>query len=139
MTRTIAAKMMLRPGTRAILLHAPAGLLEYIEAPSLDIHSEMSGEFGYIHIFACNQKELTAEFSVARKHVAANGALWVSWPKGRKLGTDLNLHEVVRIAYGLGMVESTCIRIDDTWSALRFTHPKPGKTYSNGHAELVTI
>ena len=34
------------------------------------------------------------------------------------------------------MVESTCLRIDDTWSGLKFTHPKPGKVYANSYGTL---
>ena len=34
------------------------------------------------------------------------------------------------------MVESTSLRVDDTWSALKFTHPKPGKTYRNSYGTL---
>lgn len=49
---------------------------------------------------------------------------------------DLNLYEVIRIGNSHGLVESTCLSIDHTGSALRFTHPKPGKVYNNGHAEL---
>jgi len=35
--------------------------------------------------------------------------------------------------YDLNMVESTCLRIDDVWSGLKFTHPKPGKIYANSY------
>jgi len=28
------------------------------------------------------------------------------------------------------------LSVDNTWSALRFTHPKPGKTYNNSHGTL---
>ena len=31
--------------------------------------------------------------------------LWISWPKGGRLGTDLNLKIVIPIGYDLGMVE----------------------------------
>ena len=64
------------------------------------------------------------------------GMLWVSWPKGGRLGTDLTLPTVIAIGYDLGLVESTCLRVDDTWSALKFTHPKPGKTYRNSYGTL---
>ena len=46
------------------------------------------------------------------------------------------MRSVIAIGYGLGMVESTCLRVDDTWAALKFTHPKPGKVYRNSYGTL---
>lgn len=50
--------------------------------------------------------------------------------------TDLSLHHVIRIGYNHGLVESTCLSVNDTWSALKFTWPKSGKAYNNSHAVL---
>jgi hypothetical protein len=52
------------------------------------------------------------------------------------LGSDLALPTVIGIGYRHGLVESTCLRIDDTWSGLKFTFPKPGKTYANSYGTL---
>lgn len=65
-----------------------------------------------------------------------DGKLWVSWPKNKQLDTDLTLPVVIKIGYSFGLVESTCLSINKTWSALKFTHPKKGKIYINSHAEL---
>lgn len=65
-----------------------------------------------------------------------NGKLWIAWPKGGRLGTDLDMKQVIRIGYNHGLVESTQLRIDDTWTALKFTWPKPNKTYNNSYGKL---
>ena len=137
MTRTISQKMGIRSGMRTHLEMAPEGLLHHIAAPDLEVDSRLTGEFDYLHLFVRSQQEMESSFSKLKLHLAQGGALWVSWPKARPLGTGLNLHEVIRIGYARGLVESTCLSIDDTWSALRFSHPKPGKTYNNSHAVLV--
>lgn len=62
--------------------------------------------------------------------------LWVSWPKNMKLGTDLTLPKVIEIGYGYGLVESKCLSVDATWSALKFTHPKEGKAYNDSYGRL---
>lgn len=62
--------------------------------------------------------------------------LWVSWPKGGQLETDLTLPKVIKIGYEFGLVERTCLSINEIWSALKFTHPKKGKKYNNSHAKL---
>ena len=56
---------------------------------------------------------------------------------GRQLGTDLTLPEVIRIGYNHGLVESTTVSVDTTWSAIKFTHPKPGKEYRNSYGQLL--
>jgi len=71
-----------------------------------------------------------------RPHLAAGGKLWVSWPKGRQRGSNLTVHSVERIVYQHSLVESTNLRIDDTWTSLKCTHPKPGKTYHNSYGTL---
>ena len=50
--------------------------------------------------------------------------------------TDLTLPEIIRIGYDHGLVESTTLRIDDTWSGMKFTHPKSGKVYRNSYGRL---
>lgn len=137
MTRSIAEKMFVKPGICAYLRNAPDGHLEHIGAVDVRSKSNLEGQFDYLHLFAKNQQEMADHFSELKAHLSERGALWVSWPKGGKLGTDLNLHEVIRIGYARGLVESTCLSIDSTWSGLRFTHPKPGKAYNNSHADLI--
>lgn len=65
------------------------------------------------------------------RHLADPGAFRVSWPKRRQLGSDRLLPRVIEIGHRHGMVESTTFGLDDTWSAIKFTHPKPGKAYRN--------
>lgn len=137
MVRTVAEKMGIKPHIHAHFVNAPAGLLDMIGAPTLDLVSDLDESFDYIHLFVKNQREMKNAFASLKSHLAERGSLWVSWPKGGQLGTDLNLHEIVRIGYERGLVESTCLSIDQTWSALKFTHPKRGKVYRNSHADLV--
>ena len=49
---------------------------------------------------------------------------------------DLGLPKVIEIGYEHGLVESTALRVDDTWSAIKFTHPKKGKVYRNTYGTL---
>ena len=69
-------------------------------------------------------------------HVAPGGKLWVSWPQGRGLGSDLTLPTVIAIGYDAGMVESTCLSVDATWSGLRLTHPRSGRVYAHSSGTL---
>ena len=64
--------------------------------------------------------------------------LWVSWPKNKKLGTDLTLTKVIELGYDHGLVESKTISVDQTWSAIKFTYPQKGKVYKNQYGKLKT-
>jgi hypothetical protein len=46
------------------------------------------------------------------------------------------MKSVIRIGYDHGLVESKGIRVDETWAALKFTHPKTGKVYRNSYGKL---
>jgi hypothetical protein len=136
MSRSIAQKMGIKPGTRTFFVNAPESALAAIELPDLDLGTTIDGEFGYIHLFVTSQTEMEEQFPRLKSHLHPAGTLWVSWPKGRQLGTDLTLPHVIRIGYHYGLVESTTLRVDDTWSAIKFTHPKPGKQYNNSYGQL---
>lgn len=136
MTRTVSEKMGIKEATRGIFVNAPEAAREAIDPPSLDVAPELAGEFGYIHLFARTRAELDDAFPKLKDHLGPAGMLWVSWPKNNKLDTDLALPKVVEIGYDRGLVESKCLSVDDTWSALKFTHPKKSKTYHNSHGRL---
>ena len=75
-------------------------------------------------------------FAKLKTNLKPTGMLWLSWPKGKKLGTDLTLPVIIKIGYGHGLVESTCLSVDATWSGLKFTHPKKDKVYQNSYGQL---
>ncbi|WP_218013692.1 DUF3052 domain-containing protein [Georgenia sp. 311] len=136
MARTVAEKMGVRAGSRAHLVGAPAEAVAAMRLPELDLAADLTGAFDYLHLFVTRQEDMRAGFGPLRDHLAPDGRLWVSWPKGGRLGTDLTIRSVIAIGYDHGLVESTALRVDDTWSALKFTRPKPGKTYRNSYGTL---
>ncbi|RRB01157.1 hypothetical protein [Larkinella rosea] len=136
MVKTVSEKMGIKPGARAFFLDAPDDALEAINLPNLNRASNLSGEFDYIHLFVTQQTELHKEFSRLKAHLKETGTLWVSWPKNRQLNTDLTLTKVIEIGYDYGLVESKSLRVNEIWSALKFTHPKKGKVYNNSYGKL---
>lgn len=136
MKKTVAAKMGIKERTRTYLANADEEMLDAIHLPELEVVKRLTGEFDYIHLFAKDKKEMAKQFPRLKKHLAPGGMFWVSWPKGKQLGTDLTIKEVIRIGYDFGLVESTALSINEVWSALKFTHPKKGKTYHNSYGTL---
>ena len=114
-------------------------MLASINLPNLDIHEKIEQELDYIHLFVITQKEFIDYFPKLKKHLKPKGMLWVSWPKGGKIGTDLNIKSVIKLGYDFGLVESTCLSINSIWSGLKFTHPKKGKIYNNSFGKLKEV
>jgi hypothetical protein len=136
MAKTVSDKMGLKPKMRAIFLNAPGDAIKAIDPPTLELETELNGSFDYIHFFAHSQAEFHETFPALKSHLKPTGFLWVSWPKARREGTDLTLTIVIKLGYDYGLVESTCLSVNNIWSALKFTHPKQGKIYNNSYGKL---
>ena len=128
--------MGIKEGIRSFFANAPESALKAIGLPSLEVSSTLRGTFGYIHLFAVSQSVMDDAFPRLKTHLRPAGMLWVSWPKGGQLDTDLTLPNVIRIGYSHGLVESTTLSVDETWSAIKFTRPKAGKVYQNSYGQL---
>ena len=128
--------MGVKDGMRAFFLNAPKSVLKATNPPSLEVDFVLQGEFDYIHFFTKTMAEMDDLFPKLKRHLKPTGMLWLSWPKGRKLGTDLALPVIIKIGYSHGLVESTCLSVDETWSGLKFTYPKKGKVYENSYGHL---
>jgi hypothetical protein len=133
-----ATKMGIKEGARAFLVNAPPEVVETIDPSHLKVAKKLAGTFDYIHLFTKSQEEFDQRFPRLKAHLKSTGMLWVSWPKNRKLGTDLTLTKVIELGYNHGLVESKTIRIDETWSAIKFTYPRKGKVYKNSYGKLKT-
>ncbi len=137
MIKPVSKKMGIKEGSRAIFVNAPVEAIEAIAAPIIDIKSRLTGSFDYIHLFAKSQTTLKKYFPKIKTHLKSGGMLWISWPKNGQLETDLSLTKIINIVYGFGLVESTALSVNSTWSALKFTHPKKGKVYNNSYGTLI--
>lgn len=136
MERTVAEKMGVKQHSRTYFADADEHAISGIKLPDVKIIKRLTGTFDYIHLFAKNRKHMEQWFPKLKAHLALKGMLWVSWPKAKQLGTDLNIKEVIRIGYGFGLVESTALSVSGVWSGLKFTMPKEGKEYHNSYGTL---
>lgn len=128
--------MAIRKGDRLFVDEAPPDALKAIDLPTVTVSESLTGTFDHILYFVTTQAALVARFADLKQHLGPAGKLWVTWPKKGTLTTDLDLKHVISIGYDHGLVESTNLRIDDTWTSLKFTRPKPGKIYNNRYGTL---
>ena len=136
MSRSLIEKLGLKKNIKALFYKAPKDVLHLFEGAEFDIKKNLAGQFDYIHYFVIHQSEMKLNFPKLKEHLKPGGTLWLSWPKASKLDSDLTIKSVIKIGYDFGLVESKAIRIDDTWSALKFTFPKEGKVYNNSYGKL---
>jgi hypothetical protein len=136
MATSLPSKLGVREERRSALIGAPNEVAEDLGTSGVRFSKSLAGSFDHIHAFFSSQERLESRFSQLKKHLREGGALWISWPKAKRLETDLNLKVIIEIGYRHGLVESKTIGIDANWSAIKFTYPKKGKVYNNSYGRL---
>jgi hypothetical protein len=118
-TKPVVQKLLLKPGSRALVLNAPAG---YLDQFPKDVQVEQQlgdGPYDFIQLFATRKDDLIALAPTLRAAARPTGLVWIAYPKGKALPTDLN-RDIVRITLEpLGLEVVSQVAIDETWSALR--------------------
>jgi hypothetical protein len=118
-TKSVVQKLLLKPGSRALMLNAPAG---YLDQFPKDVQFEQQlgdGPYDFIQLFATHKDDLISRAPKLRAAAKPNGLVWIAYPKGKALPTDLN-RDIVRLTLEpLGLETVSQVAIDDTWSALR--------------------
>ncbi len=89
--KTVSQKMGIKENSRAFFINAPDEAIDGIKLPEIDVLKTMSGEFDYIRLFVKNQSEYKDIFPKLKAHLSLSGMLWVSWPKGGKLGRKVDV------------------------------------------------
>ncbi|MFL5311227.1 MAG: hypothetical protein ACJ79H_12315 [Myxococcales bacterium] len=111
----LGKKLLLKPGMKVALVGEPAdqrALYQGIEASSRTPDA--------VVLYAATAKDLAAALPVARKRLAADGRLWIAYPKAKKLGTDLNRDSLWKLMEPEGLQGVRLVSLDDTWSAMMF-------------------
>jgi hypothetical protein len=102
---------------------APKGYVVSLALPS-DIHVQWDARpkdgIGFVHLFTSLKSDLEAKLQRFRKLIAADGVIWVSWPKKSSgVETDVTEDVVREIALLIGLVDIKVCAVDETWSGLK--------------------
>jgi hypothetical protein len=121
--KPVLQKLLLKPGMRAAVLNAPPTYTDLLQQQLPDDVSVSAAlddsPFDFIHAFATQRERLLEEGPAWRQALKPNGVLWVSYPKGKTIQTDLNRDIVRTTVQQVGLDTVAQVAIDDTWSALR--------------------
>jgi hypothetical protein len=120
--KTVAQKMLIRPGARVLILGAPPGYARRL-GPLPKGATRLvraAQEIDVIQVFIKSRKELEARLPRLKGYLAPSGALWLAYPKGSTArGMDISRDVIWRYARTLGLGPVALIAIDETWSAMR--------------------
>jgi hypothetical protein len=117
-TKPILEKLRYNPEQRAIVLNAPPSYAPTLAG--LPLEDRLEGDFDFIHVFATHRSDVQRDAPSWREALKENGILWVSYPKGKSIPTDLNRDSLNRALQDNGLQGVSQVAIDDVWSALRF-------------------
>jgi hypothetical protein len=116
-------KLGLAPGRQVSFLNLPAEVKAELAKALADcsVVALPKASLDYAHVFVRSQAELKKEFPRFSKPLAADGMLWVSWPKKTSgVATDLTENDVRKIGLDAGMVDVKVCAVSDVWSGLKF-------------------
>ena len=120
--KTVAQKMLIRPGARVLILGAPPGYARVL-GPLPEGATRLARaakEVDVLQVFVRSRKEMEAQLPRLEKYLAASGAMWVAYPKGSsEHGLDISRDVIWKYASTIGLGPVALIAIDVTWSAMR--------------------
>jgi hypothetical protein len=121
----LVRKLGIKAGHRLAFLNAPANFSQTI-GPLADclVVSPADDSPDGLDVIVCfgeTQAHLREAFPALRARLAANGGLWLCWPK-KASGVQTDLADMVVQKIGLdgGLVDNKICSIDAIWSAMRF-------------------
>jgi hypothetical protein len=105
---------------RVWLIDAPAGFAAEVAAqPGITRAGPRATDLDLIQAFFTRRAQLDRALKRLRGALAPRGILWVCYPKGQALGTDLNRDRCREALGDAGMEAVALVAIDEVWSALR--------------------
>lgn len=121
-TTPLIKKLGLKAGQNVAIVGAPEGYLGLLgplpEGLSLVAAEDIPLDFA--HIFVTSRTDLDRQLRELLNRIAANGMIWVSWPKrSSKVPTDVTEDVVREVALPMGLVDVKVAAIDEVWSGLK--------------------
>ncbi len=119
-------KLGISEGSRIALVNAPDGFEEELTPlpPDVAFLQRVVAPVNVILFFVSNRADLEKRFGTLAKTLAANGGLWIAWPKKASgVATDVTESIVRDVGLAHGLVDNKVCAVDEVWSGLRFVVP----------------
>lgn len=121
MSKTVAEKLRLLPGTRGLLLDPPPGYVDTL-GPQVSVDTRPgSAPYDVVQLFVTTGAGLHARLADARAALGPVGILWITYPKlTSKAAGELSRDVLFELMRGQGFRAVAQVAVDETWSAMRF-------------------
>jgi len=122
----LVRKLGIKPGHRITFVNAPSDFARTLgPLPAgclqLPVDADDAEQLDVIICFGDSQSRLRKTFVQWKPRLAANGGMWLCWPKKASgVPTDLADMVVQKIGLDGGLVDNKICSIDAMWSAMRF-------------------
>jgi hypothetical protein len=120
-------KLGIKPGFRIFATGLSVDYAEIVGAlpAGVTLVPRLVPPLDMVHLFATEAAALAGTLSRSRDAIAADGMIWVSWPKKSSgVASDLSDVAVRDTALPLGLVDVKVCAIDAVWSGLKFVIPR---------------
>ena len=119
----LAQKLGIKPGMKVLAVNAPKDYRAILGALPKDVSilaKPEACEAQLVHLFVRSLKELDDLLMDARRAMATDGAIWVSWyKKAAKIETDVTEDAIRARALKTDLVDVKVCAVNDLWSGLK--------------------
>jgi len=119
----LARKLGIKPDSTILLLNAPKEYRSWLGVLPKDVgfaaKAPKSG-CAMVHLFVTSAAELARELPKARRAIAPDGMIWVSWyKKSARIPTDVTEDLIRERALKTDLVDVKVCAVTDVWSGLK--------------------
>lgn len=115
--RTVAEKLLVKPGDVVAVTAAEAGLGALLEPLPEGARTGAAGEAAVSVVFVRTRAELLERFGADLPALGAARAVWFAYPKGGR--ADVNRDTIIRESGAFGWRPVGNVAVDEVWSAVR--------------------
>src|SRR3954463_15875029 len=125
---SLVKKLGMKDGQRVMFINEPRHFQSLVRDMPLVGKLRNNDLLDYVHVFVERRSDLEGLLPRMKESLAADGLIWVSWPKkAAKTTTDITEDVVRETALPLGLVDVKVCAIDDTWSGLKLVIRKQNR------------
>ncbi len=120
--KTLAQKLLIKPGYRVLLDDVPEGYFEALGPlpPGVSLTAAREEPTDLVLAFVRSRRELEEALARLQGAFGPKTVLWVAYPKGASgIKTDIHRDIIRDYAATVGLTAVSLIAVDDTWSAMR--------------------
>jgi len=119
----LAKKLGIKPGSKIATLRAPEEYPDWLgklPAGAAFVTRRPKSGLDLVHVFVKSLKDLERDLPVARRLMATDGMIWVSWyKKSAKIATDVTEDKVRNLALETDLVDVKVCAVTNEWSGLK--------------------